>query len=1453
MPREDIYSPEYSVQPQQSQPIDKAQTDQGNQSDLFQQVRDNQVNIAQQAPVQEDKGTHWYDYIGEELVSNIEGETPENWDQMGQFEKMEWKNEQLKDKGPMIGKSLLKVPFKVAQTLYDISVGGRASLDKNRTAKDIYREEGIGMSYNLPWLGEVRGFGGSYAEGREMGLGKVSSAIKATGETSGDLAILYSMFQLGSSAFQERLVKSPGTKTITQKNTDRFVSKQTLKSKIETKIDPTATQKFGTGVQNQQSTYVKVAKNTAIKRTPVGQGQVEYTLVDIKGSVAKTAKDFFVKKFGKSNVTTGQYGTEIRLETIVKNTSQSTGAITTANPISPAAVTPAQATGGIAAGAVTKVAAERVATSGIVPPSAIPGAVTSPAVPEQGVNTFPQDAPVEVNAYNELNRIYRGEQESLGIEAVENLPEGITGKSAIDSIMQVAGPDGSIGATQDIARSLTSLGYTEPQVSEVSPIIDNTQLATGLTQGAGLAPEYQGVRDLAYKSTVENKGVTINLSGDVPVKGYAYSPYKGLETKVPVETFTKGAVTSFIQTNLPKLLEPGNHIGTWEEDGEIYLDISKVGPATPETITEAESAGQLGVFDLEKFETVFTKLHAKETNIANIDGGEISSTDPTGGGTGLQQLPGQETTGTATIAGSKPVTPHSERIIPSVMSKPLKGFNNKVVTKKQIGQIQALAVDRSLPDVIIRATVKVMTGKDSLHELDQDEAYKVSEAILAFNDTTPTSPDLEKAFMVRPWVSRTRDWMAAAEQELGVPVYSEVFMPIELATRQVKVFTDRWKAAAREVTGKHGNNTEEMRLVDDYVRGNKDTVLQNDRLTDIQKAELSEIGDWFIKQYKEQYLIMKKLYGKELDLGEFFGEYGPSLARTGGTYSRYKSNELPAELRPFFSFERTGMLSHVEDNALALFDVYMGATAKKIFLAEPVENAKNVIDEAPNYIRKNALSYLQEKLGYKDNLTFLLDKLSQKVSKLTNGHIPENVGKQSIDAAMSLSYAGALGGRPMPVVRNSMQSPLMNYPEFGPKWYAYGVKKALEPGGKQEVREAGFLVQSGVPYGSEVFAAEGKGVVGKSVDAVKKINAATLIPYASRDTTNRTQAYFSTKGRFDENWELVRSGKISYEDFEKNINLDGFNPVLQDMVRKRLLEGIDGDKTAVKEALNMMIQDKIDDTQFPYRKGSESRFHYGLGGKVALQFTQWGFEYANTLKKWISRRQWDKLIRWYAAGTAVKRTAEETLGIDASKWAVIGPMGGFGFGPLGKMMATGVGAMSSALNNIDDDVNKAWKDITSTMKIYGGIAFGVQSQKLQNFYRSVKRFEAGTNPSTDPDRPFMLYAQTSGKAIRFVDFAELLKVTAGFSPEEAAKQSEKIDIIKKGTEERANRMNEAMNAYMDGDYDKFNKIIIDNNLYIPDVQQSLRSYREELDSRIFDRLPADLKIKYFNLMYPMNQ
>ncbi len=159
-------------------------------------------------------------------------------------------------------------------------------------------------------------------------------------------------------------------------------------------------------------------------------------------------------------------------------------------------------------------------------------------------------------------------------------------------------------------------GTPNPTSGTYSPGGDQGEIG-GMRQRIG--DFYTPKEDIALSQkaadlTKKNGGVTINLKGDVPTAGFAYSPYKDVETIIPQEKFSQTDIDNFVEKYYNRLSEDGNHLGVWIDEGKVYIDISKVNPDENAAVIDSLKNNQIGLFDLSTFETKNLKNYEKTGN-----------------------------------------------------------------------------------------------------------------------------------------------------------------------------------------------------------------------------------------------------------------------------------------------------------------------------------------------------------------------------------------------------------------------------------------------------------------------------------------------------------------------------------------------------------------------------------------------------------------------------------------------------------------------------------------------------------------------------------------------------------------------------------------------------------------------------------------------------------------------
>jgi hypothetical protein len=107
--------------------------------------------------------------------------------------------------------------------------------------------------------------------------------------------------------------------------------------------------------------------------------------------------------------------------------------------------------------------------------------------------------------------------------------------------------------------------------------------------------------------TLEQGGGTFNLNGNAPKTGCMVG-LAGQGTTIPVESFSPANIEEFICTFKAKYAgRKDMHLGTWIEDGIVYLDVAKRLPESrkAQAVRLAKATGEKAIFILSTFETLY--------------------------------------------------------------------------------------------------------------------------------------------------------------------------------------------------------------------------------------------------------------------------------------------------------------------------------------------------------------------------------------------------------------------------------------------------------------------------------------------------------------------------------------------------------------------------------------------------------------------------------------------------------------------------------------------------------------------------------------------------------------------------------------------------------------------------------------------------------------------------------
>lgn len=765
-------------------------------------------------------------------------------------------------------KNIVKAPMKLSHTLLE----GESRLLSKITGGPSY----MPPSYELPLLGQVRGFGGSYDEGRALGLSPFMSFVKATGETSGDLAITLSALELSAAAVKPRIGQV--SKPITAKDVRARVLKQI-------KVKGTKGAEVFESVQNPAVSYIRLpaqvakqykgtVKNTFLKVSPLKDGTAEYSVIRIKPALTQVLKNKISQGLGRSKAVKGPLGTEIKLESTVLKVKDQFRQPKELAIVDQKMLNPKNVTSRINNDLAPKI------NSIILKKSPL------------GIKTPLKDTALTLNI-KALLKTKLKHVESPGHFYRE--------------VMRVVHQDKSITPVQ-LAAIKKSLAETTKDFWLPQRWADKMTYS----QSVKFHKKIEAYVDIAEKEIIKPNIVPIyHWAGESPIELHVKKSLQegGL---TPHASMGKGKYFAFDKKS-------GEMFGTKLEEGYIDLnqikimDMTDVAPKVaykhkfmeqfylegdkfPDIMSFAKSKGydaiqfwdDLGsqkhlVIDPTKVKVSPTKDALLKMTLPKTALEKMTPQSITALGAESTAAAGAGTASAANVLADT-IIPQDQTIpeeVRSLMSEPLKGQSEKAVTAKQLQQIDWLQEDVEMADSVVQLLAATLTGKQNLNELSQEEAYDLSETMRQFAVSQGSSAEDDWQFILRSFTHPARYWMESAERELGFPVYSEVFLPIETAGRFMKVYNNRWQEAARDVFGKYADVkfADDRRLLTDYVEGNKEVITKNIRLSDATKQELTEIGDWLIETYK----------GLFKDLGiqseRFFGKYSANIRKLGGIYN----------------------------------------------------------------------------------------------------------------------------------------------------------------------------------------------------------------------------------------------------------------------------------------------------------------------------------------------------------------------------------------------------------------------------------------------------------------------------------------------------------------------------------------------------------------------------------------
>lgn len=107
------------------------------------------------------------------------------------------------------------------------------------------------------------------------------------------------------------------------------------------------------------------------------------------------------------------------------------------------------------------------------------------------------------------------------------------------------------------------------------------------------------------QETTQNGGCTYSLFGGYsPESGFVVSILSD-QTTCKVNEFSPYLLGKFIKEHADKLSQSYNYLGSWIENGKVYLDVCEVSKDKAAALKIAAQNNQIAIFDLSTKETIY--------------------------------------------------------------------------------------------------------------------------------------------------------------------------------------------------------------------------------------------------------------------------------------------------------------------------------------------------------------------------------------------------------------------------------------------------------------------------------------------------------------------------------------------------------------------------------------------------------------------------------------------------------------------------------------------------------------------------------------------------------------------------------------------------------------------------------------------------------------------------------
>ena len=457
--------------------------------------------------------------------------------------------------------------------------------------------------------------------------------------------------------------------------------------------------------------------------------------------------------------------------------------------------------------------------------------------------------------------------------------------------------------------------------------------------------------------------------------------------------------------------------------------------------------------------------------------------------------------------------------------------------------------------------------------------------------------------------------------------------------------------------------------------------------------------------------------GKEYDipLERMITDYAPRIRTQGISAKEAVSKwKLPEEYKWWAEEERSGYLMPHEEDIRKVVQSYINRGARKKYIGEEIEKVSKLVSEEQsrkNFTPTEAIlleKFVSDVRGWPSGMDDAMGELGTKLARALNKGIEattlglapkrfENIAYKKVEKPvtikgkevkiadweetgrepgffdiqhatddfinwhLSLTYGGALGFKPMAVIRNTIQPWITVLPVVGARDFAVGMKRAMTKEGWNECKANGIFMDDYMPLPGELTMLPNS--------FLTKAAYVGLKPYKMADSMNRAIAYHSMKSKVMRNGETylkkIESLKnpedavaIRKEFFEKS-DIEFFHPVLIKNEVMPLLKAKD-----LKSLSERLGRHMAENTQWVYRRANSPYFCRGRAGKLFGQFGTWPAWYLDYMKTIATRgskaNRAKRLATWGTVNAGIGALGAEVFGVDLNRYLWAGPFSWFG-------------------------------------------------------------------------------------------------------------------------------------------------------------------------------------------------